>query len=87
MRRGLGDGGLQRYPSHSTLPYRVGNLESKSTLAQEDGEVEIAGRMTEAGQEGGALGAVLCPVIHDMGEAVPEHAMAHGVMRVVADCG
>ena len=40
--------------------------------------------MTEAGQQGGAFGAVLRPVIDDMGEAVPEDAITD-LVPLIAD--
>ena len=50
----------------------LGNsLGAISTLAQEHEKIEIAGRMAEAGQKGGAFGAVLRAVIDNVGKALP----------------
>ena len=54
-------------------------------IQQEDGEIEVARRMTEAGEQGGAFGAVLGAVIDDMGEAVPEDAVARFIAFVADD--
>jgi hypothetical protein len=40
-------------------------------LIQKSGDIEIAGRMTVAGQQRGGFTAVLCAMIDDMNQTMP----------------
>src|SRR5687768_434587 len=50
-----------------------------SRLLKKVAEAQIAGRLTEVGEDHGSFAAVLCAVVDDMHQTVPAHAFTHTV--------